>query len=50
MKEILFNKNGIEVRCEYGDVVLYSQYLMIVKEDTPANRASLLRIANVKAR
>ena len=50
MKKVLFKKNDVEVRCEYGDVVLYSQYLMIAKKDTPANRASLLRIANVKAR
>lgn len=50
MKETLYKKNNVEVRCEYGDACLYSNYLMIVKEDTPANRESLLRIANVKAR
>lgn len=32
MKEVLFNKNGVEVRCEYGDVALYSDYLIIVKK------------------
>lgn len=50
MKKVLFNKNGVKVRCEYGDVALYSDYLMIIQKDTPENRKSLLKIAEVKAK
>lgn len=50
MKEVLYKKNNVEVRCEYGDVTLYSDSLMIVQKDTPANRKSLLKIAEVKAK
>ncbi|GEM_PF-6298977 len=50
MKKVLFEKNGVSIVAEYGDVVLYSPYLMVVKEDTPENRKSLFRIAEVKAR
>lgn len=50
MKKILFEKNDVKIISEFGDVVLYSPYLMVVKEDTPENRKSLFRIAEVKAR
>lgn len=50
MKEVLFDKNDVKIISEYGDVVLYSPYLMVVKEDTPENRKSLFRIAEIKAR
>ena len=50
MKKILFEKNDVKIISEFGDVTLYSPYLMVVKEDTPENRKSLFRIAEVKAR
>ena len=50
MKKVLFEKNDVKIISEFGDVTLYSPYLMIVKEDTPENRKSLFRIAEVKAR
>ena len=50
MKKVLFEKNDVKIISEFGDVTLYSPYLMIVKEDSPENRKSLFRIAEVKAR
>ena len=50
MKNVLFEKYDVKIISEFGDITLYSPYLMIVKEDTPENRKSLFRIAEVKAR
>lgn len=50
MKNVLFEKDDVKIISEFGDVTLYSPYLMIVKEDTPENRKNLFRIAEVKAR
>lgn len=50
MRKVLFEKNDIKIISEFGDVTLYSPYLMVVKEDTPENQKSLFRIAEVKAR
>ena len=48
MKKVLFEKNDIKIISEFGDVALYSPYLMVVKEDTPENRKAIFDIAGVK--
>ena len=48
MKKVLFEKNDVKIISEFGDVTLYSPYLMVVKEDTPENRKAIFDIAGVK--
>ena len=48
MKKVLFEKNDIKIISEFGDVALYSPYLMVAKEATPENRKAIFDIAGVK--
>lgn len=48
MKKVLYDKNGILIKCEFGDVALYTNDIMVFKEDTPENRKAIFDIAGVK--
>lgn len=50
MRNILYSKDDVEIYTQYGDVILFTPHLMVVKEDSPENRKSLFRITEVKAR
>ena len=50
MRNILYSKDDVEIYTQYGDVILFTPHLMVFKDDTPENRKSLFRIAEVKAR
>ena len=50
MRNILYSKDDVEIYTQYGDVILFTPHLMVVKGDSPENRKSLFRIAEVKAR
>lgn len=47
MKKILYQKGDVEIFVEYGDVTLFTNYLMVVKRDTLENRKIMFDIAEV---
>lgn len=47
-KKILYDKNGVKIVKEFGDIALYTKNLMVVKADTPENRKKIFDIAGVK--
>lgn len=48
MKEVLYNRDNVMIAKEFGDIALYTKYLMVVKPDTPENRKKIFDIAGVK--
>lgn len=48
MGKILYNKNGVCIKCEFGDIALYTKDIMVFKPDTPENRKAIFDIAGVK--
>ena len=48
MSKILYNKGGITIKSEYGDLGLYTLYTCIFIEDTPENRKKICKMAEIK--
>ena len=48
MRDILYNKDDVEIYTQYDDVILFTPHLMVFKEDTPENRKAIFDIAGVK--
>ena len=46
--KVLYDKDGVCIKKEFGDITLYTKYLMVVKPDTPENRKKIFDIAGVK--
>ena len=46
--EVLYNKGDVLIKSEFGDIALYTPYLMVYKPDTPENRKIIFDIAGVK--
>lgn len=44
----LYNKNGITLKREFGDVALYTPYNVTFAKDTPENLRKICDIAGIK--
>lgn len=48
MGKVLYNKNGIILKREYGDIALYTPYTVTFATDTPENLKKICEIAEIK--
>lgn len=48
MGKVLYNKNGIILKREYGDIALYTPYNVTFATDTPENLKKICKIAEIK--
>ena len=48
MRNVLYSKDNVEIYTQYGDVILFTPHLMVLKEVTPENRKAIFDIAGVK--
>ena len=48
MGKVLYNKGGILIKSEYGDIGLYTPYSFVFMKDTPENRKKICKIEKIR--
>ena len=48
MSNVLYNKNGILIKREFGDLGLYTPYTFAFFPDTPENLKKICKMAEIK--